>query len=62
MPLIKSYNNPESTAAGSARVRAVHRLAGGNPRVYTLFAQLITKQDLDSLVGAFMKMLADLLE
>jgi tetratricopeptide (TPR) repeat protein len=49
------------TAAGSARVRAVHRLAGGNPRVYTLFAQLITKQDLDSLVGAFMKMLDDLM-
>jgi tetratricopeptide (TPR) repeat protein len=47
------------TPAGSARVRAVHRLAGGNPRVYTLFAQLITKQDLDSLVGAFMKMLDD---
>jgi tetratricopeptide (TPR) repeat protein len=49
------------TPAGSARVRAVHRLAGGNPRVYTLFAQLITKQDLDSLVGAFMKMLDDLM-
>jgi tetratricopeptide (TPR) repeat protein len=50
-----------NTPAGSARVRAVHRLAGGNPRVYTLFAQLITKQDLDSLVGAFMKMLDDLM-
>jgi tetratricopeptide (TPR) repeat protein len=49
------------TPAGSARVRAVHRLAGGNPRVYTLFAQLITKQDLDSLVGAFMKTLDDLM-
>jgi tetratricopeptide (TPR) repeat protein len=49
------------TAAGLARVRAVHRLAGGNPRVYTLFAQLITKEDLDSLVGAFMKMLDDLM-
>ncbi len=49
------------TPAGSARVRAVHRLAGGNPRVYTMFAQLITKQDLDSLVGAFMKMLDDLM-
>jgi tetratricopeptide (TPR) repeat protein len=48
------------TPAGSARVRAVHRLAGGNPRGYTLFAQLITKQDLDSLVGTFMKMLDDL--
>jgi DNA-binding transcriptional ArsR family regulator len=56
----KELANFLHTPAGSARVRAVHRLAGGNPRVYTLFAQLITKQDLDSLVGAFMKMLDDL--
>jgi tetratricopeptide (TPR) repeat protein len=57
----KELANFLHTPAGSARVRAVHRLAGGNPRVYTLFAQLITKQDLDSLVGAFMKMLDDLM-
>jgi tetratricopeptide (TPR) repeat protein len=57
----KELANFLHTPAGSARVRAAHRLAGGNPRVYTLFAQLITKQDLDSLVGAFMKMLDDLM-
>ncbi len=45
---------------GRARVRAVQHLAGGNPRVYTLFAQLITKESLDDLVDAFMKMLDDL--
>jgi tetratricopeptide (TPR) repeat protein len=46
--------------AGKARVRAVHHLAGGNPRVYTLFAQFITRESLDELVQAFMKMLDDL--
>ncbi len=48
------------TPAGMARVRAVHHLAGGNPRVYTLFSQLITRESLDELVQAFMKMLDDL--
>jgi tetratricopeptide (TPR) repeat protein len=48
------------TPAGKARVRAVHHLAGGNPRVYTLFAQFITGESLDELVQAFMKMLDDL--
>ncbi len=46
--------------AGKARIRAVHHLAGGNPRVYTLFAQFITRESLDELVQAFMKMLDDL--
>jgi tetratricopeptide (TPR) repeat protein len=45
---------------GRARVRAVHHLAGGNPRVYTLFAQFMTRESLDDLVDAFMKMLDDL--
>jgi hypothetical protein len=57
----KELANFLHTPAGSARVRAVHHLTGGNPRVYTIFAQLITKQDLDSLVGVFMKMLDDLM-
>ncbi len=48
------------TPAGKARIRAVHHLAGGNPRVYTLFAQFITRESLDELVQAFMKMLDDL--
>jgi tetratricopeptide (TPR) repeat protein len=41
-------------------VRAVHHLAGGNPRVYMLFSQFITRDALDNLVEAFMKMLDDL--
>jgi tetratricopeptide (TPR) repeat protein len=48
------------SAEGRARVRAVHHLAGGNPRVYTLFAQFMTRESLDDLVDAFMKMLDDL--
>jgi DNA-binding MarR family transcriptional regulator len=48
------------TAVGRARVRAVHHLAGGNPRVYMLFSQFITREALDSLVQAFVKMLDDL--
>ncbi len=48
------------SAQGRARVRAVHHLAGGNPRVYTLFAQFMTRESLDELVDAFMKMLDDL--
>ncbi len=48
------------TPLGRARVRAVHHLAGGNPRVYMLFSQFITRDALDSLVEAFMKMLDDL--
>jgi hypothetical protein len=48
------------SAEGRARVRAVQHLAGGNPRVYTLFAQFITKESLDDLVDAFMKMMDDL--
>jgi tetratricopeptide (TPR) repeat protein len=48
------------TPLGRARVRAVHHLAGGNPRLYMLFSQFITRDALDSLVKAFMKMLDDL--
>jgi AAA domain len=48
------------TPGGKARVQAVHHLAGGNPRVYTLFAQFITRESLDELVQVFMKMLDDL--
>ncbi len=48
------------TPVGKARIRAVHHLAGGNPRIYTLFAQFITRESLDELVQAVMKMLDDL--
>ncbi len=46
--------------SGQARVRAVHHLAGGNPRVYVIFAQFLTRDSLDNLVDAFMQTLDDL--
>ncbi len=46
--------------AGRARVRAVHHLAGGNPRVYTIFSQFLTRDSMDQLVDAFMRTLDDL--
>jgi tetratricopeptide (TPR) repeat protein len=40
------------TSEGIGRVRALHHLAGGNPRVYALFAQLITEESLAALLPA----------
>jgi len=48
------------TPKGRARVRAVHHLAGGNPRVYLIFSQFLTRESLDALVEPFMQMLDDL--
>ncbi len=45
------------TPAGRARVRAVHHLAGGNPRVYVIFSEFLTREALDELVAPFLKML-----
>lgn len=45
---------------GRARVRAVHHLAEGNPRIYIIFAQFLTKEALDELVTAFMHTLDEL--
>jgi tetratricopeptide (TPR) repeat protein/uncharacterized membrane protein len=42
---------------GKSRVRALHHLAGGNPRVYALFAQLITEDTLEVLLPAVIGML-----
>ena len=39
------------TPRGRARIRVVHHLAGGNPRVYVIFAQLLTADSLDQLVN-----------
>ncbi len=46
-----------ATVEGKSRVRALHHLAGGNPRVYALFAQLITEDTLDALLPAVLEML-----
>lgn len=45
---------------GRARLRAVHHLAGGNPRIYIIFSQFLTCQSLDELVEPIMKTLDDL--
>ncbi len=48
------------TPRGRARIRAVHHLAGGNPRVYVIFSQFLTCDSLDQLVEPLMQTLDDL--
>ncbi|MCG6941771.1 MAG: tetratricopeptide repeat protein [Thiohalocapsa sp.] len=45
---------------GLARVRAVHYLAGGNPRVYVIFHEFLTRESLDELVRPFLKLMDEL--
>ncbi len=45
---------------GLARVRAVHYLAGGNPRVYVIFHDFLTRESLDELVTPFKKLMEEL--
>lgn len=46
---------------GRARIRALHFLAGGNPRVYVIFSEFIeNEQSLDDLVPSFLKTLDEL--
>jgi len=45
---------------GRARIRAVHHLAAGNPRVYVIFAQFLTRDSLNQLVQPLMQTLDDL--
>jgi tetratricopeptide (TPR) repeat protein len=54
--LAASLQAPE----GRARIRAVHHLAGGNPRVYVVFSQFLTRDSLEELVDPFMRLLDDL--
>jgi DNA-binding transcriptional ArsR family regulator len=49
-----------NTPDGKARIRAVHHLAEGNPRIYIIFAQFLSKAALDELVQAFMHTLDEL--
>ncbi|NJR75874.1 MAG: MarR family transcriptional regulator, partial [Scytonema sp. CRU_2_7] len=48
------------TPTGRDRIRAIHHLSGGNPRVYVIFSQFLTRNLLDELVEPFMRMLDDL--
>jgi tetratricopeptide (TPR) repeat protein len=45
---------------GKERVKAVHHLAGGNPRIYIVFSGFLSQESLDELVPTFMKMLDEL--
>ena len=49
-----------ATPEGRARIRAVHHLAEGNPRIYIIFAQFLSKEALDELIPAFMHTLDEL--
>ncbi|MGM0576618.1 MAG: tetratricopeptide repeat protein [Myxococcota bacterium] len=48
------------TPRGRARMRAVHHLAAGNPRVYVIFSQFVTAASLDELVKPLLQTLDDL--
>lgn len=48
------------TPKARARVRAVHHLAGGNPRVYVIFFDFLSIESLDSLMEPFRKLIDDL--
>lgn len=41
------------TARGRSRLRAIHYLAGGNPRLYILLSELVTRETLDDVVMTF---------
>jgi tetratricopeptide (TPR) repeat protein len=45
------------TPMGKARVQAVEHLAGGNPRVYVIFAEFLSRESLEELVQPFMALL-----
>lgn len=42
-----------TTVRGKARMRAIHRLSGGNPRLYLILSDFLTKEVLDDLVRLF---------
>ncbi len=48
------------TTLGRSRIRAVHHLAAGNPRVYVILSQFLTSRSLDQLVEPLMRTLDDL--
>ena len=54
--LVEALNSP----MGYARIRAVHYLAGGNPRIYALFFDFLETDSLDDLERPFMKLIDDL--
>jgi tetratricopeptide (TPR) repeat protein len=49
-----------STSRGRSRVQALHHLSGGNHRIYIVLSQFIREDNVDTLVGPFMKMVDEL--
>jgi tetratricopeptide (TPR) repeat protein len=45
-----------NTPTGQTRVKAVQHLAGGNPRIYIIFADFLTHQSIEELVSPFMSL------
>ena len=57
--------NPDLAAAvvsprGRARIRAVHQLVGGNPRLFVIFAGFLSVSALDELVGPLLRTIDEL--
>jgi len=48
------------TEKGRVRVRALHHLAGGSPRIYVIFSQFIQADSLDEFTSPMLKMLDEL--
>ncbi len=48
------------TAKGRSRIEAIHHLAGGNHRVYMIFAEFLTRDSLYRLVKPFLQTLDEL--
>ncbi len=42
-----------ASARGKARMRAIHHLSGGNPRLYLILSDFLTRDSLDNLVRLF---------
>jgi tetratricopeptide (TPR) repeat protein len=56
----KDLENFIESPTGRDRIKAIHYLAGGNHRVYVIFAEFLTRQSLDELVEPFMQTLDEL--
>lgn len=54
--LVEALNTDE----GQSRIRALHHLAGGSPRIYVLFSQFIQADTLEEFTEPMMKMLDEL--
>src|SRR5262249_46670836 len=55
-PLIEILQSPQ----GRARIRAVHHIAGGNPRIYVIFYQFLSRESLDQLNEPFLRLVEEL--